>query len=105
MGERAFAVILIKFLFTDAPQELDQVRTETMVWDIIRGAVRDADFITALEHQLVLLLPETTTDGASTVVERVNSRLAEATASSAQIQTEVVTEEKLPGLMDLLLNE
>ena len=103
--ERPFAVILIKFLFPDAPQDLDQARTETMVWDIIRGAVRDVDLIAAMEHQLVLLLPETPPENASVVVERVNSRLAEATASSTHIQTEVVTEDQLPGLMDLLRNE
>lgn len=103
--ERPFAVILIKFSFSDEPHALDQLRAETLLWDIIRGMLRDTDFIAALEHQLVLLLPETSADSASAVVQRVNERLEEATKLSTQIRAEVIAEDRLAGLMDILLSE
>jgi len=100
--DRQFVVILVNFSLSDMVGATDQLRAETLVWDILRGSLRDTDFIAACEHQLVLLLPETPGENASLMVERINRQLSDATALSTGIQAEILPEEKIPGLIDIL---
>lgn len=100
--KRPFTVLTISFLNSDDFKAVDQLRAESSVWDIIRGALRETDFIAALERQLVLLLPETEAAGASLVVERINGLLAEATEFSEHVRAEVLAEDKVPPLIDVM---
>ncbi len=100
--DRQFVVVLVNFALSGMVEAIDQLRAETMVWDILRGSLRDTDFIAACEHQLILLLPETPPENASRMVERINKQLSDATALSAGIQAEILPEEKIPGLIDIL---
>lgn len=102
--DRPFSVIIIDFKHTQTPQAMDKIRAETLIWDVIRGAIRESDFVTALEHQLVLLMPETPPKNATVVVDRVNQKLSTTSISEAQIQAQIVGEDQVPGLMDELLN-
>ena len=100
--ERPFSIVTISFLVSDDSRSIEQLRAESMVWDIIRGTLRESDFIAALEHQLVLLLPETEPAGAKIVVDRINTRLAEATAESPHIRAEILTADKIPALVEIM---
>jgi hypothetical protein len=102
--DRPFAVILIDFQFGDSPRAMDQIRAETLIWDVIRGAIRESDFVAALDRQLVLLMPETPPKNATVVVDRVNQKLSKTSVSEARIQAQVVGEDRIQGLMDELLN-
>ncbi len=100
--ERPFSVVTISFLPSDSVEAVDQLRAETLVWDIIRGALRETDFIAALEHQLVLLLPETEPVGANGVVDRINKLLTKSTAFSSFIKAEILADDKIPALLDIM---
>ena len=100
--DRPFSVVTINFLVADDSGSLEQLRAESMVWDIIRGTLRESDFIAALERQLVLLLPETEPGGAGIVVGRINKRLAEVTAEAPNIRAEILTEDKVPALVEIM---
>jgi TackOD1 domain-containing protein len=102
--QRSFAVIVIDFQFGETPRAMDQIRAETLVWDVIRGAIRESDFVAALEHQLVLLMPETPPENADVVVDRVNRKLSETSVSQARINAQVVGVDHVAGLIDELLN-
>ena len=99
---RPFSVVTISFLASDGVQSVEQLQTESMVWDIIRSALRETDFIAALEHQLVLLLPETEPTGAGLAVQRINKLLADTTSVSAQVRAEVLADEKIPALIEIM---
>ena len=100
--ERPFSIVTISFLVADDSRSIEQLRAESMVWDIIRGTLRESDFIAALERQLVLLLPETPHAGAGIVVDRINKRLAEATAKAPHIRAEILTDDKVPALVEIM---
>jgi len=101
--ERPFSVALISFGFSDTIETVRQLQAETMVWQIIGDSLRDTDLVAALEHQLVLLLPETPPENTGHVVDRINARLVEATGSAAHVRAELVAEDKLAALIRVLL--
>lgn len=100
--DRPFSIVTISFSPAQGMAGFDLLRVESMVWDIIRGALRETDFIAALQHQLVLLLPETRAENALMLVDRLNALLAETTTVSSQISVELLPDKKIPALVDIM---
>ncbi len=100
--ERPFSVILINLLRPADETSADQDRAELLVEDIVKGVVRDTDFVAGLEHQLALFLPETPMSGAEILAGRLNERVGEAMGQVGRIKAEVIEPEKIQALVDLM---